>query len=278
MKDKRDGSICMDFIKKGERTVADRLYREGNSRISADQHTYDDIPFYFLISTGGGFTEGESYVQNVDLGRGCHAVLTTQTPTYIYKCDHKRTTNLDTYFRVEDDAVLELYMDEVIPYKDAIYKQHNRICMERGSTLIMCGGLTGGWSPDEKPFEYGSVDLWTQIETSEHLIYNDRMILDPSRDHMDDMGFFAEYTNYNEVIVIDHGIDQGTVEIMRELIGEAPKDVFYGISLLENDGMTLKILSRSAYSNHLVMWDFICAYREKIKRYDTLDLRKRGFV
>ncbi|MCH5386204.1 hypothetical protein [Limosilactobacillus reuteri] len=51
-------------------------------------------------------------------------------------------------------------------------------------------------------------------------------------------------------------------------------NIHYGISLLEKDGMVLRLLSDSAFENHKLMWHFISYYREKILHFSELNLRK----
>lgn len=55
--------------------MATRLYRHGNSRISSEIRVPGAEPYYFLISTGGGYTEGEHYDVDIRVGEGAHAVL-----------------------------------------------------------------------------------------------------------------------------------------------------------------------------------------------------------
>ena len=127
--------IELSFKRQGNRTISDRTYRHGNSRISANIPIAGDVPCYFLISTGGGFIEGEHYLQKIHLGPGSHAILTTQTPNYIYKCEHGLTTRQNMVLSAEDHSVLEFYIDETIPYKDAIYQQETGIELGEGARL-----------------------------------------------------------------------------------------------------------------------------------------------
>ena len=87
-----DGTIKLSFVSRNGRTVAKDTYRSGNSRISSSIPTNDGTPYYFLIATGGGYTEGESYLQEIELEKDTHAVLTTQTPNYVYKSENMKLT------------------------------------------------------------------------------------------------------------------------------------------------------------------------------------------
>ena len=41
----------------------------------------------FSLIWVGGFVEGEQYQVTIDVSKDAHALVTTQTPTYVYKCE-----------------------------------------------------------------------------------------------------------------------------------------------------------------------------------------------
>ena len=43
-------------------------------------------------------------------------------------------------------------MDEVIPYKNAYYRQFMELDLAENVSVTPTDGLTSGWSPDEKSF------------------------------------------------------------------------------------------------------------------------------
>lgn len=159
-----DGLIRMDFMLKDNKTVATKLYREGNFRISSSIPLNNHIAYYFIISTGGGYTEGESYFQEIKLQSGSHVILTTQTPNYIFKCENNIPTTHNNVIYIGNEAVLEYYMDDTIPYADSLYIQSTEVLMEKGSKLILTDGLTSGWDPDDRLFKYSRVELKLNIK------------------------------------------------------------------------------------------------------------------
>ncbi|WP_461214547.1 urease accessory protein UreD [Lacticaseibacillus sp. GG6-2] len=273
-----DGEVDLRFVQRGERTVANRRYHRGNSRLSSDIPTIDGIPYYFLISTGGGFTEGEHYQQNVVLDANTHAILTTQAPNYIYKCDHQRLTTLESTYSVGDSALLECYLDETIPYANAYYEQDTRIELGAHARLILTDGLTGGWSPDDNPFMYRRIGLKTTIKQDGHLVFNDRMLCDPQIDSMATMGFFEGYSNYNSVVFIDEQITADTVKQLRDVLDEATTTTRYGVSLLATNGMVLRMLGPDAHENHALLWQAINYYREQVAGLAPITLRKHSVL
>lgn len=269
-----DGVSDIAFEMRGGRTVLTNRFRSGNSRISAQIPTIDSTPLYFMVATGGGFVEGESYYNVVNMGTDTHAVLTTQTPNYIYKCPNKRTTSQINEVNINENAFLEYYIDEVIPYEDAIYRQETFVDIKKGGSLILTDGLTAGWSKSDTPFLYCKVDLKTKILYDNELIFNDYLIVNPREQDMSEFGLFEGYTNFNSVVIIDENFCDDWIERSREAINTEGFTGIYGITSLEKCGFVLRILGNSSHNNAHLAWDFINFYREKIRELKHLELRK----
>ena len=122
--------------------------------------------------------------------------------------------------------------------------------------------------------QYDEVGLQTKINYDGQLVYNDYLLVDPESDPMQEIGYFEGKLNFNSVVIIDENITQKTVEELRKYLEQFDVNIHYGISLLEKDGMVLRLLSDSAFENHKLMWKFISYYREKILHFSELNLRK----
>lgn len=268
------GLIELQFTNKNGRNFAKRTFRQGNSWLSFCQPNKDNIPYYFLITTGGGYIEGEKYNYQISLDDNSHAIVTTQSPTYVYKCEHQKLTSQVDDIKLGKNSILEFYQDETIPYKNAYYHQKTNVEMQKGAKLILTDGLSKGWSPDEKPFQYHEVGLQTTINYDGELIYNDYLLVDPDNDPMQQIGYFEGKMNFNSVVIIDENIDQDLVEELREYLLKFDNNIHYGISLLEKDGLVFRLLSDSAFENHKLMWEFISYYREHVLHLSELNLRK----
>lgn len=269
------GEIRLSFVNRGGKTVAEQTYRHGNSRISANIPVAGEIPYYFLISTGGGYTEGESYLQQVSLGNGTHAIVTTQTPNYIYKCENGRMTSQTNVLKVGDHSVLEYYIDETIPYAHALFEQDTDIDLGEGSCLILTDGLTNGWSADEAPFQYGRIGIRTTVSRKGRLVFNDYLLVDPREEPMGEIGYFEGAAAFNSAVIIDPSVDEATIRAMREDLEQFSTTSRYGMSLLEDHaGVVLRVLGESAHLNNAVVERFVAYYKEKVKGWAPVDLRK----
>lgn len=270
-----DGVSEIVFSRRNDRDISEHVYMNGNSRVSFLLPNEDNLPYHMLITNGGGFIEGEHYRNTVVAEKGSHAIVASQAPTYIYKCEKGGKVTQHMYARLEEGAFLELYMDEVIPYRDARFVQTTEIDMPEDSTLVLTDGLTSGWSPDGELFQYTQCEMATRVRIDGKIVYNDHLICNPEIDAMENLGFFEGQKVFNSCVVIDSCVDEAFIEDARKAITDVPDDLTFGISLLNNkNGAIMRILGREAQSNRYVMWQLIDYFREQVKGLKHLDLNK----
>lgn len=263
-----DGTIEMEFTKRGSRTVASRLFRHGNSRISSAIAVPRSDPYYFLISTGGGYTEGEHYEVGIDVGEGAHAILTTQTPSYIYKCDRGLTTTQHQAMAVGAGGLLEYYADEVMPYANARFEQTTEVHLAAGAALIYVDGLSSGWSPDAAPFRFAHAFLSASFYREGKLIALDRLAVSPGTWTGDSccgggLGIFEGYTNFGSAIILDERLAPESLEGFREAAhAAASESVRCGISWIDQGGVVLRCLAPDEQHLDAALHAFCRHYRE----------------
>ncbi len=275
-----DGTICMEFEKRHDRTVATRLFRHGNSRISSAMAVPDSDPYYYLISTGGGYTEGEHYEVDIDVGEEAHAILTTQTPAYIYKCDHGKTTSQRQAMAVGPGGFLEYYADEVMPYANARFAQLSEVHLAKGAALIYADGLSSGWSPDAEPFRFASAFLSTSFFREGKLIALDRLAVTPREwegrpRQGGGIGIFEGHSNFGSVLILDEKLKASDAEGFRKAT-EAALDgtCRIGISPIDAGGMALRILAPDEQHIDRIVHAFCAHYREDMRHLAPLRIRK----
>ncbi|MBM7635329.1 urease accessory protein UreD [Streptococcus saliviloxodontae] len=276
MSEHYDGLMQLGFSERNGRVITRKKYYEGNSRISADTSQQQaEMPYYFLISTGGGFLEGENYHVDIDLTKGAKALVTTQAPTYVFKCDkHGHLTKQKTLAHLEEDTYLEYLADEVIPYGKSRYLQHNIFELDQSSELIYSDGVTAGWSEDDKPFQYTYFHSLTQIYRDGQLVFHDNMLLEPEFEDMFALGYFEGKTNYNNLVIISQAIDADFIKDLRAFLDEFDFVSDFGISELACPGLAVKILGPTAGDNREVIMECTNYFREKVKGLPALRLRK----
>ena len=257
------------------RTSAKKSYTVGAAKVSPAIYLDDDtIPCYYLIQLGGGYIEGEYYENNIKLEEESQAILTTQASSKIYKSENGIPSKQYTNLQLEKNSKLEFINDSVILYKDAVYEQTTDIYLNEESSLIYSDGITAGWSPDGKLFQYTSARLKTNIYLNGELIYLDNLKITPKDYDVQSFGILEGYKNYGTMLVIDKRIDKELIKRLREETRKLDLDVKFGISLLEKNGFVVRVLGNLTQDIQKVINRVHTILRKEFYDFEELDLRK----
>ena len=269
------GLIDLVLEKQGDVVVSPRKYFNGVFKLSPKMELdVERIPAYFLMQLGGGIVEGERYNINVELKENVRAIVTTQAASKVYKCENSYESFQETTLKLEENSILEYITDPVILYKDAVYRQENNIYMTKSSTLIYTDGITSGWSPDKKRFQYEKAKLKTNIYMDGVPVLLDNMLINPREDDIDGLGFMEGYKNFATLIILDDRIDKNIIEHLREEILKLNLDINFGITGLEVNGFVLRVIGNLTQDLEEVVGLCHNYIRRKLLNSQNLTIRK----
>ena len=269
------GLIDLVLEKQGDVVVSPRKYFNGVFKLSPKMELdVERIPAYFLMQLGGGIVEGERYNINVELKENVRAIVTTQAASKVYKCENSYESFQETTLKLEENSILEYITDPVILYKDAVYRQENNIYMTKSSTLIYTDGITSGWSPDKKRFQYEKAKLKTNIYMDGVPVLLDNMLINPRADDIDGLGFMEGYKNFATLIILDDRIDKNIIEHLREEILKLNLDINFGITGLEVNGFVLRVIGNLTQDLEEVVGLCHNYIRRKVLNSQNLTIRK----
>lgn len=269
------GLIDLVLEKQGYVVVSPRKYFNGVFKLSPKMELdVERIPAYFLMQLGGGIVEGERYNINVELKENVRAIVTTQAASKVYKCENSYESFQETTLKLEENSILEYITDPVILYKDAVYRQENNIYMTKSSTLIYTDGITSGWSPDKKRFQYEKAKLKTNIYMDGVPVLLDNMLINPREDDIDGLGFMEGYKNFATLIILDDRIDKNIIEHLREEILKLNLDINFGITGLEVNGFVLRVIGNLTQDLEEVVGLCHNYIRRKVLNSQNLTIRK----
>lgn len=235
----------------------------------------DGVPCYYLMQLGGGYVENEKFRSGIHIKKDARAIVTTQAATKIYKCINNLPSYQKNEIFVDENATLEYISDNVILYKDAMFKQETVIKLKDTASLVYTEGLTSGWSPDGKKFQYSSLQMKLKLYIEDKLMMLDNLKLDPRVDNMSSLGFFEEYNNYSSMIFIDKMVNDELIETLRGLVKELALDVRIGITKLECNGLVLRVLGNLTQDLEKVIFTCINYIRKEKFDANPLALGKR---
>lgn len=276
-----EGLLDVTYALRGERTYAKRVYREGSTRFSqALSPAGPDVAYNIVLQTGGGLVEGERYVSAFTLPARAHAVVATQAPTCVFKCEHGRVSVQECRIAAGEGATFEFYQDPLIPYEHARLRQATTIDLAAGARCLVFDGVTGGWSPDGAPFRYGDLLLSTEVRREGRILLLDRLLLEPGEVALEGLGYFEGFTNLDSAILADEEVGEAFVEGAREAVGAflssrgvGEENMRFGISAMEGGGCVLRILGTSAAANREAALAF-SRYWRVARGFQELHLRR----
>lgn len=276
-----EGVLDVTYALRGERTYAKHVFRAGSTRFSqALSSAGPDVAYNIVLQTGGGLVEGERYVSAFALPARAHAVVATQAPTCVFKCEHGRVSVQESRIEVGEGATFEFYQDPLIPYEHARLRQTTAIELAAGARCLVFDGVSGGWSPDGEPFRYGDLLLSTEVRRQGRIQLVDRLLLEPGEVALEGLGYFEGLTNLDSAILADEEVDEAFVEGAREAVGAYlasrgadEETTRFGISAMEGGGCVLRILGTSAAANREAALAFSEHWRS-VRGFHPLRLRR----
>ena len=102
-----------------------------------------DLPYTYLLTTGGGVLHGDRHRTDLTFGPGTSAHVTTQAHTKLYRMDEGYATAL-VNVDVGPGAHVEIVPDPVIPYAGSRYFQRTRVTLDPTATLVYGETLYAG--------------------------------------------------------------------------------------------------------------------------------------
>lgn len=102
-----------------------------------------DIPYTYLMTTGGGVLHGDRQRTDLRLGPGTTSHTTTQAHTKLYRMEHGyATATVD--IGAAEDAYVEYLPDPVIPYAHSRFYQRTHVTLHPTATLVLGETLYAG--------------------------------------------------------------------------------------------------------------------------------------
>lgn len=140
------GVLELGFERRGPRTELVEHFQKAPLQIMRPLY-YDearpDIPYTYLLTTGGGVLHGDRQRTDLRFGPGTTSHTTTQAHTKLYRMEHGYATAL-LGIDAAADAYVEYLPDPVIPYAGSCFYQRTRVTLHPTATLVLGETLYAG--------------------------------------------------------------------------------------------------------------------------------------
>ncbi|PVB62041.1 urease accessory protein UreD [Labrenzia sp. 011] len=171
-----NGCARVGFAVSGDRTRLTDLYQSGAAKVRLPK-VYDLKTTAVLINTAGGLTGGDRLSYEIDVAKGAHAIVTSQTAERAYQ-SISGAAEVSGRFSVAEDAVLEWLPQETILFNRSGLSRTMRADLAPGARLLMLESVVlGRKAMGEQVDSVFFRDSW-RIRRDGRLVFADDVRLD----------------------------------------------------------------------------------------------------
>lgn len=140
------GLLELRYARVGERTELVDRYQKSPLQIMRPLYVdpqRPDMPFTYLMSTGGGIVQADRNRIDIDCGPGTAVHLTTQAATKLHRVEFDHATQV-VHLTAGADSYVEYLPDPLIPYRDARFYQQTRVSADPTATVLLGETIAAG--------------------------------------------------------------------------------------------------------------------------------------
>jgi urease accessory protein len=178
-----DGASRVSFKRERGATRLDRLHQSGACKIRLPHIFGGEPPQAVLINTSGGLTGGDRISVDVEVGSGCHAILTTQACEKIYRASDG-AASVNTRLTIGKRARLDWLPQETILFDGAQLSRRLDAEIAPDAELLLVEATIFGRAAHGETIRSGLfADRW-RIRRGEQLIFADDLRFDFTDDQL----------------------------------------------------------------------------------------------
>ena len=196
----------------------------------------------YMLNPSPGIFSGDTNRISLKMEAGCKAILTNQSATKLHRMNGGHAFQGNA-FALEEKAILEYFPEPLVPFQGSSFSQETSVSLKHGSTLVLGEVITPGRVHMGEAFEYTRLDLKLSVDHRGRRILTDNILLSPQEVDMEFV--MAGNTHYGNFYFISEFAESMYDRLWK--VGESLDDVVFGASMLEEYGLTAKMLGKSAF-------------------------------
>lgn len=244
------GLLELGFVRTGAgRTELAHRYQKTPLQIIRPLY-YDrlrpDVPYTYLISTGGGLAQGDRHRTDLEFGPGTSAFVTTQSHTKVYRMDADyacAVANLD----IGAGAFVEYLPDPLVPFAGSRLFQRTVVRLDESATLLAGETIYAGRLSRDERHEYDVLAADLEVRRPDGtLVALDRVRLVPQHRRAGGLAVLGGRDVLATLYVFTplesaHHLGDHLHTALKAGFGD---DIMFGVSALPGDtGVWLRILA-----------------------------------
>ncbi|HYR43063.1 MAG TPA: urease accessory protein UreD [Terriglobia bacterium] len=165
----------LTFVLQNSQTVLRHAYCEIPFKITRVLNSREPAHLILMQCTAGLFG-GDDVECSIRVERGARVLITQQSATKIHPSEGRPAMQRN-HVIVESGAVLQLYLEPVIPFADSSLRQTTRIDVQPGGRLMFWEGFMAGRVGRGERWQFHELASETQLRSNERSVYLDRFRL-----------------------------------------------------------------------------------------------------
>ena len=241
----------------------------------------DGAALVHLHNVSGGILGGDQFALAFRVGRDARAQITTTSATRVYRARADRRPAIQqTTVQVEENGLLELLPDPLIPFAGSDYAQRTAVALAEGAGLFWWETVTPGREARGEVFAYERLKIHTEINACDVPVALEHFSLRPQQDAPTSIVRLGNYRYFTTFYICRAGMP-GTVWTalegeLAELAGEISRagTLLWGVSTLAAHGLAVRGLSTDGFGIASGLATFWKAAKQSLYGVEAITPRK----
>lgn len=204
-----------------------------------------------LMSSSPGILDGDSYDFEISVQENCQLEFSTQSYQRIFTMQGSASQKMKV--EVKKNGFLHYIPHPMVPHKQSNYKAENTIYLEENAKLIWGEILTCGRKLNGEQFEFTEFQNTTAIYKKGKLVVFENLYMNPSEMNPLSIGQLEEYTHQASLIYFNEQTDIKNRKNRCDKFLSEKKDILFGTSETNGNGLIIKILSQNSEKLFLLL-------------------------
>lgn len=227
-----------------------------------------EMPCVYILSSGGPNVDGDRYTQNITVGRGAMAWISTGAATKLAGMKYNYSGMVQNIV-LEENAYLEFLPEPIIPHARTRFICDTRMCVDPSATVLYSEIYMGG----RKYYNGGELFKFDILSVCSHgerpdgqQLFREKFIIRPEGGHIRDCGAMGSYDVFANVIVMTPPDKAEHVYSKTDAFIDRNRHLAAGVTHLPNGaGLLFKVLGMEPGPVKAVVREFASRVRMAVK-------------
>jgi urease accessory protein len=233
----------------------------------------DDQPYMLMLNSGGGYVEGDGSYFFGHLEKDTRALFTTTASGKFYKCLNGLESTEVVEFNVGENALLEYFPDEAIPFANSRSRRSIKINMQTSSRLFATDMVSAGRVHYGKEiFKFDSLRSSFEVMLKGKRLAQDKVIVKTNEEVADLERLWKGARHSAVIFAYAPDLPKDIDDHVRKMANNVDQTAV-GVSRI-GDLVTIRILSHETWQAHEAIYKCWQALRPAIAGKDARPIMK----